>query len=106
LGSEDSSAQTVPQAVRPLEQVWQAPLMQAAPEAHWPAPEPEQVVRQAVLPHRNGLQPLVVPPGQFPCPSQNEAAALMLVVALQVGPPHITVEAGITQLAWVPLQLP
>jgi hypothetical protein len=30
----------------------------------------------------------------------------MLVVALQVGPPHITVEAGITQLAWVPLQLP
>ena len=30
----------------------------------------------------------------------------MLVVALQVGPPHITVEPGITQLAGVPLQLP
>jgi hypothetical protein len=42
LGSEVSSAQTLPQAVRPLEQVWQMPPMQAAVETHWLVPVPEQ----------------------------------------------------------------
>jgi len=59
-----------------------------------------------VLPHRNALQPLVVPAGQLPWPSQNEAALLMLVLVLHVGEPHITLVPGITQLVCVPLQLP
>jgi hypothetical protein len=59
-----------------------------------------------VLPHRNGLQPLVVPAGQLPWPSQNAAAVLMPVVALQVGPLHIMLDPGITQPVCVPLQLP
>ena len=59
-----------------------------------------------MLPHRNGLQPLVVPAGQVPWPSQNEAAVLVPVLALQVGALHITLDPGITQAVCVPLQLP
>jgi len=44
LGSEVSSAQTLPQALRPVGQVWQMPPMQAALETHWLAPVPEQEV--------------------------------------------------------------
>ena len=106
LGSDVSSAHTLPQALRPLEQVWQPPPMQAVPEAHWLAPVPEQEVRQAVLPQRNGLQPVVVPAGQLPWPSQNEAAVLVSVLALQLGELHITLEPGITQAACAPLHVP
>ena len=49
---------------------------------------------------------MVVPAGQLPWPSQNEAAVLVLVVALQVGPLHIMFDPGITQAVCVPLQLP
>jgi hypothetical protein len=90
LISEVRSAQMLPQAVRPPEQLWQFPPMQAALAAHWPAPVPEQDVRQEVLPQRNGLQLVVVPAGQLPWPSQNAAAVLVLV--LQLGDPHITLE--------------
>jgi hypothetical protein len=106
LGSEVSFAQTLPHAVRPLEQVWQVPPMQAAPETHWLAPVPEQAVRQEVLPHRNGLQAPVEPAGQLPLPSQNEAAVLMSVLVLHVAEPHITDVPGIAQVACAPLQVP
>jgi hypothetical protein len=106
LGSEVRSAQKLPHDDRPPEQVWQLPPMQAAPVTHWPLPVPEQPVWQVVLPHRNGLHPLVAPAGQLPWPSQNEAAVLMSVLVLQLGEPHITLVPGITQVVAVPLQLP
>lgn len=106
LGSEASLAQRLPHAVRPLEQVWQVPPMQAAPETHWLVPVPEQAVRQAFPPHRNGLQAPVVPAGQLPWPSQNEAAVLTLVLALQLADPHITPDPGSVQVDCAPLQLP
>ena len=80
--------------------------MQAAPEAHWPVPLPEQPVRQAFPPHTKGLQGLEEPAVQLPWPSQNAAVVLLLVVVLQVAPAHMTPLPGIEQLVCAPLQVP
>jgi hypothetical protein len=45
--------------------------MHAAPETHWFAPLPEQLVRHAFALHTNGEQLDVDCAGQLPCPSQN-----------------------------------
>jgi hypothetical protein len=104
-GSEVRSAQILPQAVRPDVQVWQLPPMHAAVETHWLAPLPEQLVRQALPPHRKGLQLLVSPAGHRPCPSQNAAAVLTPLLELQLAGVHITLDPGTEQVA-APLHVP
>jgi hypothetical protein len=51
-----------------------------------------QVVLQAVAPHRNGSQLVVVPAGQLPAPSQ--VAAAWATAAEQVGPAHCFSDPG------------
>ena len=76
------SAQTLPQAVRPVGHVWQVPPMHAAPETHWLAPVPLQLVRHALAPHTNGVHASVDAAGQLPAPSQT--AARVAVPLLQL----------------------
>ena len=76
------SAQTLPHDVRPVGQVWQVPPMHAAPETHWLAPVPLQLVTHAVAPHTNGVQASVDTAGQLPAPSQT--AARVAVPLLQL----------------------
>src|SRR4051812_32310861 len=64
--SLDRSAQTLPHAVRPPVQGVHEPPTHAAPETHWFAPVPEQLVTQALGPHTKGLQVWVVAVGQLP----------------------------------------
>jgi hypothetical protein len=93
-----------PQAVRPLEHCWHVPPMHAAPEAHWPAPVPEQLVRQAFGPHTNGVHMVVVEAGQLPRPSQ--AALLVAVPLLHAGCRQVVSAPGRLQVDLVPLQAP
>jgi hypothetical protein len=98
------SAQTLPQAVRPVGHTWQVPPMHAAPETHWLAPVPLQLVRHAVVPHTNGLHVSVDTAGQLPAPSQT--AARVAVPLLQLAWRHVVAAPGSVHAAWVPLQVP
>jgi hypothetical protein len=98
------SAHTLPQAVRPVGHTWQAPPMHAAPETHWLAPVPLQLVRHAVVPHTNGLHVCVDTAGQLPAPSQT--AAWVAVPLVQLAWRHVVEAPGSVHVAWVPLHVP